>query len=179
MPAAENNPVDFQDALQGLENGDFSRLEPLFVPGPDGEPCQMIRWHQAGLFAGQGEAVAEALSCACFLGWTKAAEYFLSQGVPAPGGAKTGMNGFHWAANRGELEAVRLLIRWKAPMDDLNMYGGNVLEAVIWSAIHQPRPGQIPVIEELLGAGARLGDEPYPTGNAAIDALLRQYGAAG
>jgi hypothetical protein len=59
------------------------------------------------------------------------------------------------------------------------MYGGNVLEAVIWSAIHQPRPGQIPVIEELLGAGARLGDEPYPTGNAAIDALLRQYGAAG
>src|SRR5215467_12572175 len=103
--------ADFRDALLGLEKGDFSRLDPLFAPDGD-KPCLMVRWHKAGLFRGRIEALAEALTCACFLGRTEAAEYFLQKGVPTSGGAKTGLNAFHWAANRGQLEAVRLLIQW-------------------------------------------------------------------
>jgi ankyrin repeat protein len=39
------------------------------------------------------------------------AEYLLTHGVDPTAGAGTGMDAFHWAANRGNLETVRLLIR--------------------------------------------------------------------
>jgi len=55
------------------------------------------------------------------------------------------------------------------------MYGGNVLDTAVWSAINEPRSGQREVIEQLLGAGARLEDESYPTGNSDIDAMLRGH----
>lgn len=135
----------------------------------------MVQWHEAGLFRDQTDALAEALTCACFLGRTEAAEYFLQRGVPPSGGARTGLNAFHWAVNRGQLEAVRLLIRWKAPMETRSMYGGNVLDTAVWSAINEPKPHHLPIIEELLKAGARLETEEYPTGHDAIDAILRRY----
>jgi hypothetical protein len=167
---------ELQDALQGLYNGDFSRLEPLFVSDQtSGKPCQIIQWHQQGLFKGELKAIAEALTCACFLGRTEAAEYFLEQGVDPSGGANTGLNAFHWAVNRGQLEATQLLIRWKAPLTPRSMYGGNVLETAVWSAINEPRGDQLLVIEELLKAGARLEDEDYPTGHEPVDAILKKY----
>ena len=75
----------------------------------------------------------------------------------------------------GQLEAMRLLILWKAPTETRSMYGGNVLDTAVWSAINEPRPNQLAVIEELLKAGARRETEQYPTGHEAIDALLRQH----
>jgi hypothetical protein len=60
---------ELQDALQGLGNGDFSRLEPLFVSDQmTGAPCQMVRWHGEGLFEARPKALSEAVTCACFLG---------------------------------------------------------------------------------------------------------------
>ena len=171
-----NAQADFRDALLGLERGDFSKLDPLFARDADSDrPCQVIQWHKAGLFGDRTEALAEALTCACFLGRTDAAEYFLNSSVPPSGGAKTGLNAFHWAANRGQLEAVRLLILWKAPLQTRSMYGGNVLDTAVWSAINEPKPDHLATIEELLNAGARLDSEKYPTGHEAIDAILRQH----
>ncbi len=142
----------------------------------DGDkPCQVVQWHQAGLFGAHTEALAEALTCASFLGQTEAAEYLMQNGVPPSGGAKTGLDALHWAANRGQLEAVRLLIRWEAPLETRSIYGGNVLDTAVWSAINEPKPKHLAVIEELVKAGARLKTEEYPTGHKAVDDLLRPF----
>ncbi len=88
------------------------------------------------------------------------------------------MDALHWAANRGQLEIVRLLLRPKAPLETRSMYGATVLGTAVWSAIHEPRPGQLQIIEELLNAGARVNEVEYPTGKEQIDALLQRFGAS-
>jgi len=134
----------------------------------------VVQWHEAGLYGDQTEALAEALTCACFLGRIEAAEYFLQRGIP-PCGAKTGLNAFHWAANRGQLEAVRLLVRWKAQMETRSMYGGNVLDTGCVVGDQRTQTESPSDIEELLKAGARLETETYPTGHEVIDAMLLQH----
>jgi Ankyrin repeats (3 copies) len=180
-PATEGDPLFF-DAIQGLLHGDFSRLEPLFndrLDAADRRP-KIIVWFDAGLFREQQQALAEALSCACFLGRTTVAEYLMTHGVdPSAGtGTGTGMNAFHWSANRGQLETVRLLIQRGAPLETRNMYGGTVLGLAVWSAIHEPRAAHPQIIEELLRAGALLENAEYPTGNQQVDAILCRHGAA-
>jgi hypothetical protein len=166
----------FDDTLKGLRRGDFSRLEPLFDAGPSSAGrSRIIEWYEEGRFREEPEALAEALTCACFLGRTSVAEYLLRQGVPPSGGAGTGLNAVHWAANRGQLEAVRLLIRWRVPLDTRSMHGGNVLDTAVWSAINEPRTDHPRIIEALLEAGARLETEEYPTGHEHVDAILRRY----
>ncbi|MGH9815468.1 MAG: ankyrin repeat domain-containing protein [Candidatus Acidiferrales bacterium] len=169
----------FGDAIQGLLRGDFSRLEALFEPRPDGAgESRIIEWYEEGRFAAEPKALAEALACACFLGRTGIAEYLLMRGVDAAAGAATGLNAFHWAANRGQLETVRLLIQRKAPLEARSMYGGTVLGTAVWSAINEPKSDHLRIIEELLNAGARVEDAEYPTGHEPLDTLLRRYGAA-
>jgi ankyrin repeat protein len=173
---AGNDDATFSDALEGLHRGNFSRLEPLFEdrPGGSGKP-QIVEWHEQGRLRDQPKALAEALTCASFLGRTSVAEYLLGQGLDPSGGAGTGLDGLHWAANRGQLEAVRLLIRAKAPLDTRSMYGGTALGTAIWSALNEPRPDHLQIIEELLKAGAHLDDAEYPTGHQRIDAILQRY----
>ena len=166
----------FQDAVRGLRRGDFTRLAHVFQADPSTEPRlpRIITWCEEGRFESESQALAEALTCACFLGETDVAEYLLKQGVDPSGGSGTGLNAFHWAVNRGQLEAVRLLLEWKAPHEARSMYGGNVLDTAIWSAVNEPRPRQREIVEELLKAGARLHDEKLPTGNEELDAILRR-----
>src|SRR5882724_9908127 len=98
----------FSDAVAGLLRGDFSALEPLFrQPSADPLKCRIVEWYEAGCFDEHPQALAEALSCACFLGCTQVAEFLLNHGVDPVAGDGTGMNAFHWAANRGQLETVR------------------------------------------------------------------------
>ena len=177
---ANDDDVMFRDALQGLRRGDFSRLEPLFAAGRDpvANPPQIIRWHQEGRFGDDPKAVAEALTCACFLGRADVAEYLLARDVDPSAGTGTGLDALHWAANRGQLESVRLLLRSRAPLETRNMYGGTVLGTAVWSAINEPRPDHLQIIEELLSAGARVNAVEYPTGNEQVDAVLRRHGAA-
>ena len=178
--AGKDEPV-FREAVRGLQRGDFDALATLFGTGTDlaSDQPQIIEWHQAGLFSDEAQALAEALSCACFLGRTSVAEYLLNHGVDPTTGAGTGMDAFHWAVNRGKLDTVRLLIRRKAPLEKRNMHGGTVLGTAVWSAINEPWwPDQLQIIAELLDAGARLEEAGYPTGHAEIDALLRRHGAA-
>jgi len=169
----------FLDTIQGLRRGDFSRLEPLFQSGVDasGIRSRIVEWHEEGRFRNQPEALAEALTCACFLGRKAVAEYLLAQGVDPSEGAGTGLDALHWAANRGQLATVRLLVRHDAPLETRSMYGGTVLGTAVWSAINEPRPDHIQIIEELLAAGARVEEVDLPTGNSCVDELLRRHGS--
>lgn len=174
--SAPSDITRFEDALQGLRRGDFSRLEPLFRR-VDGAAPRVIQWHEEGRFEGHSRELAEALTCACFNGRTDTAEYFLEQGVAPSGGAGTGLDALHWAVNRGQLEAVRLLVRYKAPLETRSMYGGTALGTAVWSAVNEPRPEHLAIIEALLAAGAQVEAAEYPCGNEHIDAVLRRYGA--
>ncbi len=179
MTTEAADDLEFRDAVEGLLRGDFSRLAPLFEDGGAGEdgPCRIVDWYDKGYFTYEPSALAEALSCACFLGRTGIAEFLLDRGVDPAAGAATGMNAFHWAADRGNLETVRLLIERKAPLETLNMYGGTVLGGTVWSAIQRLRPDHAEIIAALIEAGARIEAVGYPTGNAAVDEILRRHGA--
>lgn len=176
MTTAGNNDATFTDALEGLHRGDFSRLERLFDErsGCSGK-SRIVEWHEEGRFRDQPRALAEALTCASFLGRTSVADYLLRQGVSPSGGAGTGLDALHWAANRGQLEAVRLLIHAKAPLETRSIYGGTALGTAIWSAINEPRRDHLRIIEELLNAGAHLEDADSSTGHEHIDAILQRY----
>ena len=174
---AANESV-FSDALQGLKNGDFSRLDPLFEDKAAARPV-MLLWVEEGRFRDHERELAEALTCACFNGRIEVAEYLLKAGVAPSGGAGTGLNAIHWAANRGQLNAVRLLLRHRVLLETRSMYGGTALGTAVWSAIHEPRTAHhLTIIEELIAAGASVTEAGYPTGNEAIDSLLRRHGAA-
>lgn len=172
--------MPFAAAVQGLLAGDFSRLEPLFEGGQgDGGPCPIIAWQVSGRFADEPKALAEALTCACFLGREEVAIHLLDHGVDPVSGSGTGLNAFHWAANRGQLAIVRLLIGRHAPLETRNLYGGTVLGGAVWAALHEPRPAHLEIITALLEAGARAEDAEFPTGNGIIDRVLERFRATG
>lgn len=165
------------DAVRShLLQGDFTLLTPVFVRTGDEEP-RVVRLHRDGCFADRPAELAEALTCAAFVGAIEAAEYLLAAGAPPGGGSATGLDALHWAANRGQLAAVELLLRHGASLETRNAYGGTVLGAAVWSAIHEPRPTHPAVIEALLRAGAQVREAEYPCGDAAVDALLERWGA--
>ncbi|MBK8097525.1 MAG: ankyrin repeat domain-containing protein [Planctomycetes bacterium] len=162
----------FAAVLVQLRNGDFSALAAHFAATP-GFPSRISEWSARGLFDNHPAEAAEALTCACFLGERATAECLLQRGLDPSGGNGTGMNAVHWAANRGELATLRLLLERRVPLEVLNNYGSTVLGQTIWSAIHQPRPGQHEAIAELIRAGADIKAVERPTGDPRIDDLLR------
>jgi ankyrin repeat protein len=170
----------FRDAVRGLIAGDFSRLASLFMDpaNPGQRHCQIIEWFEADLFANEPKALDEALTCACFNGRAEVVDYLLTHGVKPEAGCNTGLNGFHWAANRGQLDVVLLLIRCGASVETRSMYGGTVLGTAVWSAINEPRSDHIRIIEALIKAGARVDDVGYPSGNERIDEVFRRLGVA-
>jgi len=161
----------FLEAVQGLLRGDFSHLAPVFEDDSSNS-CAILRWHANGWFNDQQPALEEALTCACFLGRTSVVLRLLADGMDVSAGRRTGLNGFHWAVNRGQLDTVKLLIEQKAPLEERNMYGGTILSTAVWSAIHEPRPDHLAIVEALLKAGAKHESFECPTGNAQIDALM-------
>lgn len=171
--------ADFQAAVAGFRRGDFTASAPLFENHTPSGACAIIRWLKEGRFRDAPDALQEAFTCACFMGETHVALELLANGVDPQGGSATGMNALHWAADRGQLETVRMLLERQPLLEVRNMYGGTVLGGTIWSAIHEPRPAHAQIIETLLKAGARWDAVEYPTGVASIDGLLEQYGAGG
>ena len=197
--SADTDDALFLDALQGLHKGDFSRLEPLFdeqASHPGGR-ARIVDWHEAGRFGDDRKALAEALTCACFLGRTGVATHFLTHGIEPSGGAGTGLNAFHWAVNRGQLEAVRLLLQWHAPLETRSMsrrqrtgYGGLVRHQRTQTSSHghhrRAARGRRPAGRRRVAHGSR-GDRqaaPGPQGGLTsngADAVLRvspAFGAA-
>jgi hypothetical protein len=177
LQAVQHYFSSLRDALRGLEGGDFSRLEPLFGEAKsEAGRCRIVEWYEKGYFDDKPKALAEALSCACFLGRTSVAKFLLDKGVDPAAGIGTGLAAFHWAANRGNLDTVKLLIERGAPLEQENMYGGTVLGCTVWSAIHEPRADHIQIIEALIAAGANIEAADYPTGNKRVDETLRRHG---
>lgn len=179
LPPMISDDLLFRDAVQGLHRGDFSRLEPLFDEhrSLDHHHCQTVDWLEKGRFDDEPRALAEAFTCACFLGRTKVVDFLLTRGVDPTVGNGTGLNGFHWAANRGQLDTVRTLIERKVPLETKSMYGGTVLGTAVWSAINEPRAAHAHIIEMLIVAGANLDDVGYPSGEEQIDDVFRRHGA--
>src|SRR6266545_3426135 len=159
-----DDAVALRDFIGGMRAGDFSRLASAF----EGERPLAQVWDARGEFMAMPDVRAEALTCACFLGQTKVAQYFLARGVDPAAGAGTGLNALHWAVNRGQLEAMRLLLRSGASLERRSMYEGTALGTAVWAAVHEPRPVHPQIIEELLKAGARVEDAGYPSGDASI-----------
>lgn len=168
----------FPEWVEHLRRGDFSFSEPLFADHTASQPCRMVRWVAAGRFRDVPDALLEAFTCACFLGKTSVVRSLLGQGLDAAGGAATGLDALHWAVNRGHLETVELLLERRPSLEVRNMYAGTALGVAIWSAVHEPRPAHLAIIEALLEAGADVGAVDHPTGIEGIDALLERYGAA-
>lgn len=152
----ERDP-EFDHAVQGLHRGDFDALAPLFFTDParPDEPSKIVQWYTAGRFHSDPVAVAEALTCASFLGVTGVAQHLLEAGVDPTAGSGTGMDALHWAVNRGQPGTVNLLLEWGAPLEVRNMHGTTVLGTAVWSALNEPRPEHLEIIETLLKAGAK------------------------
>jgi hypothetical protein len=145
----------WDQTLNALENGDFSRLEDL-LGGPVAFDRQIVNWFDDGRFGDEPEMLAEALSCACMLGRTETARHLLEHGVDPYAGMKTWLAGPHYAVSSGRLETVRMLIEKKVPLEIQNKYGGTLLGQALWSAVNEHKPTHSEIIELLLAAGARI-----------------------
>jgi ankyrin repeat protein len=172
-----SDDVTPQEAAESLRRGDFTRLAPLFgdAARPDDGTGQLLAWVDAGEFDGQPDVLAEALTCACWLGQTGVAARLLDRGVDPAAGRGTGMSALHRAANRGQLAAVELLLARGAPMEQRSMYDGTALGTAVWAACQEPRGDQLGVIRALLEAGADPGAVDFPTGRPEVDVLLTPY----
>ena len=173
-----NRGDGFEHAVRSLRRGDFSALAPLFDQHTPSRPCQVVEWYADGRFRDTPDALLEMFTCACFLGRTDVVRVLLADGVDPLGGAATGVNALHWSANRGQLETLKVLLEAGAPLEVRNMYGGTALGMAIWSAVHEPRPAHLEIIDALLEAGARRDAVSYPTGVPPIDLLLARDGGS-
>lgn len=149
----ESDDTAFRDAIDGLANGDFTRLAPLFE-AHDRSPSTISRWVRAGRFRGNTAAKAEAFSCACFNGFVTVAEELLDAGAEPLAGNGTGMDAFHWAVNRGQLAVVEMLIARGVSMHTISAHETTLLGTALWSAAHEPRPDHDRIIARLRAAGA-------------------------
>lgn len=167
--------MTFEETLAGLRNGDFTALDPQLD--------QIVAWFDEGRFADHPAELNEALSCACFNGRTPIVERFLDAGLSPLAGNLTGLDGFHWAANRGQLLTVKLLIDRGVNMETLSSFGGTVLGTAVWSTLNEPKPDQVAIVDALLTAGAdpegaRIQELGFPTSNERLNGVLRLHGVA-
>jgi len=115
------------------------------------------------------EELGDGLLWACQYGHNDVVAFLLDHGVDP--GAGSNMTGLHLAAHEGHLDTVKLLLAHNAPLEAKNRYGGTVLSQTLWSVIHNPMPEHRPIVETLVAAGAKVGEDWF-TGNRSIDELL-------
>ncbi|MGZ5443734.1 MAG: ankyrin repeat domain-containing protein [Thermoanaerobaculia bacterium] len=82
-----------------------------------------------------------------------------------------GMTAMHWAAHYGHLEVIRVFVAHDAPLEIENRHGGTVLGQAVWSAINDPQPDHLRILETLVAAGAKVGEDWF-TGRREIDEAL-------
>lgn len=167
-----------------LDKGNFSALQ-KDLGGPEAFDGQIIAWHDEGKFDNEPEVLAEALSCACMLGRTETARYLIDAGVDPYAGMKTWLAGPHYAVSGGHVETLRMLLRKGIALEIKNGYGGTVFDQAIWSAINEPKPGHVEIIEMLIESGAEVDPQYvdwWPEQNVAdpavkdrVSELLRRH----
>ena len=123
--------------------------------------------------------VALALVWACRFSRAPVVELLLEKGVDANSADTDRMTALHWAAASGRLELIDLLLDRGAALEAVNVWGGTVLDSTVYFAIRGPKRGidYVPVVERLIARGADVrAVGAFPTGDAAIDDLLRRHG---
>jgi len=150
----------WKQAVRDITDGSYSRIEKTLGKG-DAFDRQIIDWFDRGYFENEPEVLAEAVTCASFLGRARLVAYLLDKGVDPSAGMRSGMNGFHYAASCGQLEVVKVMLDRKVPMEIVNRYGGTVLGQALWSAIHEHETTHAEIIEALISGGAKV--EPGTT----------------
>jgi len=114
---------------------------------------------------------------ACGCGHKDVVEFLLNKGVNLADGGQNGQTPLHWAVIDGQLEMVKLLLKYNPPLESRNIYGGTVLGQTLWSAAHGgDAKVYAEIIETLIEAGAKVPLRHVPV-NKAIDDLLRRYGS--
>jgi hypothetical protein len=98
---------------------------------------------------------------ACMYGWEEVALYLLDHGADLLDRADSGATPLHWAAGGAHLGIVKALIACGAPLEEVNQWGGTVLEHAGHGFDHCPPqadlvPDFVPTFEALLSAGARI-----------------------
>lgn len=83
----------------------------------------------------------------------------------------------HCAAFHGFSEVVQLLLEHDPPLDARNQYDSTPLGMAIYGSTHSwRREGDFPTtVEVLLKAGAKVDPNSVPSGNDAVDVVLRRY----
>lgn len=123
------------------------------------------------------EKLRSAFLYACGCGKKDVVEFLLEKGVDLADGGRDGQTPLHWAVIDGQLEMVKLLLKYEPPLEARNMYGGTVLGQTLWSAGHGGDPKlYAEIIETLIAAGAKVPPRHVPV-NKSIDDLLRRYGS--
>ncbi len=118
-----------------------------------------------------------AFLSACAWGRNNVVEFLLDKGGDLNDGGSDGQTPLHCAVITGQLETVKLLLKFNPPLEAKNIYGGTVLGQTAWSAAHGGDPKVFSeIIETLIAAGARVPARHVPV-NPQIDDLLRQYGS--
>jgi ankyrin repeat protein len=121
--------------------------------------------------------IQSAFYYACGYGHKNVVEFLLDHGVDLADGDGDGQTPLHWAVIFGQLEMVKLLLKYKPPLESRNMYGGTVLGQTAWSAAHGGDPKvYAEIIKTLIAAGANVPPRHVPV-NKPIDDLLRRYGS--
>lgn len=171
MPSEYSATSDFDSAAAGWIRGDFSALAPLFESNGD-DPAPVLRWFEEGRFQSRRDVLGEAFANACFIGKVDVVRYLLDHGVDPNAGGCTGLNGFHWAINRGQLAVVGLLIDRGASLELKNSHGTTALGTAVWSAKNEPKPDHLAILDALIAAGADKAAVTYRSGETRIDSRL-------
>jgi ankyrin repeat protein len=84
-------------------------------------------------------------------------ELLLRKGIDPGVRDHRGWTALHWASHYGYTDVAELLVRWKAPVEAVNEFGGTPLGQTVWTSIHERfLPEHVKIIEMLIYAGAEV-----------------------
>jgi len=93
---------------------------------------------------------------ACEYGRNDVVHFLLKRGINLFTQQHTGLTGLHWAVAGAQLETIKLLLEYGAPLEVRNRYGGTPLGQALWSAGNNDSGADYaPIIETLRRAGAK------------------------
>ena len=117
----------------------------------------------------------EAFRYACGYGANRVVKFLIQRGADLAEHSGDGQTATHYAVIFGRLHTLKLLLKYKPPLESQNIYGGTVLGQTLWSAAHGGDPETyIEIIKTLIAAGAHIPERHVPV-NPQIDSLLHNH----